>query len=74
MKVGEDMVLVLEHYNRGLSLYKMKKFSDAIQEFEKALSIRPEDGPSKLYLDRCKNFLKNPPPEDWDGVYTMTTK
>jgi hypothetical protein len=34
----------------------------------------PQDGPAKLYLERCDTLSKNPPPEGWDGVYTMTTK
>jgi len=28
----------------------------------------------QLYQQRCKAYLKNPPPVDWDGVYTLTTK
>ena len=65
---------LLDTYNEGLTLYKGKKWDDAIKKFEKALKLDGNDGPSKLYLARCKHFKKNPPPEDWDGVFTMTTK
>ena len=61
-------------YNKALDLYKEKKFSEAKTEFEKCLEIVPEDGPSKLYVDRCSDYIENPPSDDWDGVYTMTTK
>jgi adenylate cyclase len=27
-----------------------------------------------IYLDRLDHFQDNPPPEDWDGVYTFTSK
>lgn len=74
MIVSEDMKKVVEFYNNGLGLYKKKEFSQAIQEFKKALDIQPGDGPSQLYIERCEAFIKNPPPLDWDGVYTMTTK
>lgn len=74
MVISEEMMQVLEYYNKGLSLYKTKKFAEAIQEFRKALELSPKDGPSQLYIERCENFIKNPPPDDWDGVYTMTTK
>jgi adenylate cyclase len=33
--------------------------------------------PSKLYLvysERIAHFRENPPPTDWDGVFTYTTK
>ncbi|MDH5719281.1 MAG: tetratricopeptide repeat protein [Spirochaetia bacterium] len=65
---------VVDLYNDGLSLYKERKWPEAIQKFEQALQIIPDDGPSKLYLERCQHFQENPPADDWDGVYTMTTK
>ncbi len=65
---------VLKHYNMGLAAYKQRKWDDAIRYFESALKIDPKDGPSEVYLERSKNFKLNPPPADWDGVYTMTTK
>ena len=65
---------VLKYYNLGLSAYKQRKWDDAIKAFDMALSVDPQDGPSKLYLDRSKNYKATPPPDDWDGVFTMTTK
>ena len=29
---------------------------------------------SLLYLERAEEFLRNPPPSDWDGVYEMKSK
>lgn len=74
MILSDDMQQVLEHYNKGLKLYKMKKFEEAMAEFRKCLEWKSKDGPSLMYIERCENFIKNPPPADWDGVYTMTTK
>ncbi len=65
---------MLEYYNEGLKLYKSRKFREAIKAFKKALEYEPNDGPSKLYIARCVELAKNPPPPDWDGVFTMTTK
>lgn len=70
----ESTMKMLEYYNTGLRLYKEMKFSDALRSFKKALEHVPEDGPTKLYIQRCAQLSKNPPPPDWDGVYTMTTK
>ena len=70
-KQKEDM---LKYYNLGLAAYKQKKWDDAISAFGKAVEIDPEDGPSILYLQRSKNYKINPPPENWDGVFIMTTK
>ena len=65
---------LLEFYNGGLSFYKEKKFKEALKEFKKAIEVKPDDGPSKLYAERCEILIKEPPPKDWDGVFTMTTK
>jgi adenylate cyclase len=65
---------MLKFYNTGLAAYKQRKWDDAISAFEQALRAVPKDGPSALYLDRARACKLNPPPEDWDGVFTMTTK
>jgi tetratricopeptide (TPR) repeat protein len=69
-----EMQKVLEKYNKGLAFYKTRQWDEAIAEFKMAVDINPKDGPSKLYLERCEIFKKDPPPEDWDGVFTMTSK
>jgi hypothetical protein len=65
---------MIEHYNRGLQLYKKMMFKQALESFKRALELEPSDGPTKLYISRCVELAKNPPPPDWDGVFTMTTK
>lgn len=72
--LDETMRQVLELYNRGLELYKARQFAEAKTWFAKALELKPDDGPSRLYLERCGHLIENPPPPDWDGVFTMTTK
>ncbi|MFW5800269.1 MAG: tetratricopeptide repeat protein [Spirochaetota bacterium] len=74
MSVDSVTLSMLEQYNKGLELYKQRKFEEAKKYFEKALEIKPGDGPSQLYIERCEEFIKNPPPKDWDGVFTFTTK
>ena len=65
---------VLKYYNLGLTAYKQRKWADAIDAFTKALEIDPKDGPSELYLNRAQQYKETPPPDDWDGVFVMTTK
>jgi len=40
------------------------------RQFELASS----DDPTPLYRERCKAYLSDPPPPDWDGVYTMQSE
>jgi adenylate cyclase len=61
-------------FHQGLEEYKGRKWQEANETFNKVLDIKPDDCPSKLYLKRSKNLMEAPPPEDWDGVFTMETK
>lgn len=70
-KEKEEM---LKYYNLGIAAYKQRKWDEAMKAFEFALKFIPDDGPCKLYIERAKEFKLIPPPEDWDGVFTMTTK
>ncbi len=64
----------LEAYNQGLLAYRQQRWDEAIVYFKAALHAKPEDGPSQTYLERSEEFKKNPPPENWDGIFTMTSK
>lgn len=72
--ISPEMRELLKHYNEGLKKYKKSEFKEALQDFETAIKILPEDGPTELYIKRCKEYIMDPPPENWDGVYTMKTK
>ena len=65
---------VREAYNEGLRAYQGRDWAAASAAFARALAIDKTDGPSLLYRGRAEEFLTNPPPADWDGVYEMETK
>ena len=60
----------IKAFEEALKLYREKNFTEAQKKF-KAIK---DDPPSEVFAERCEEFSKNPPPEDWDGVYTFTTK
>ena len=70
---GEGQEL-LERYNAGMALYWKREFADALAEFNAALEVYPEDGPSKLYRQRSEVLRDFPPKPDWDGVFQMKEK
>ena len=72
--ITEDKQKVLDLFAEGRKQYKLMNFEAAKDFFGKALKVDPEDGPSKVYYARCKHYIDNPPPEDWDGVFVMKTK
>jgi class 3 adenylate cyclase len=61
---------VREGFTAGLRLYRERRFEEARVLFEAAA----DDGPSQTFAERCREFIAQPPPADWDGTYEMQTK
>jgi adenylate cyclase len=66
-------VSVIGRFESGLNLFRSAEFRSAAAIFSK-LADELDDVPSRLYLERCKEYLENPPGAEWDGVYTAKTK
>jgi adenylate cyclase len=65
----------IETYESAFKLYIEKKWDDATDLFKKADQIVGGGNVScTLFVERCAIFKSNPPPDDWDGAFVMTTK
>jgi adenylate cyclase len=69
-----DLEERLEFFAQGRACYRERRWQDAQIVFEKLLERWPEDGPGRMYLNRCREYLVAGPEENWDGVYVMTHK
>ena len=49
------------------------KWKEAVDVFQQNID-KYNDGPSSVFLNRCKLFIKNPPPKDWDGAFSLMVK
>jgi adenylate cyclase len=65
---------IIEHYHKGREYYLNRQFARALGEFGIVMEIDSEDKSAKLHLERCQHWLITPPPQDWDGVWTLTEK
>jgi class 3 adenylate cyclase len=61
-------------FHNALGLFETRSWKDAEKAFNHILGLYPDDGPSLLYLDRCRQFQKNAPAAGWDGVFDMIEK
>lgn len=73
----------LDCFKQGIDKYLVQDWDGALKMFEKAKHMEPnkpgvtpgvKDNPSMILIDRCQVMKENPPGEDWDGVYVMTSK
>ena len=72
--------LVSEHekalwcYADALEAYRKGRWAEALGLFRQALTLWPQDGPSRALAARCEVFQATPPPDPWDGVFEQLTK
>ena len=64
----------IEYYNNAFQLYTKRNYTKAISFLKKANNIVPNDIVLKQLENKCKNFIKNPPPKNWDGVTILDSK
>ena len=63
----------VERLRQAIELHNARRFDEA----KEAFTALENDHHQKLYgvyLERIEEYLVHPPPEDWDGAYTFTTK
>ena len=65
---------ILPLFNQGLQFYSNREWKEALACFEKILQINENDGPSLTYRLRCIDYQFQAPPEDWNGIFDMTSK
>ncbi len=75
----EGYAEMLEAYHKALDLYRSQKFEAALKAFIHSDTLEDmfpgrNTNPSRVYIDRCKFFMENPPGEDWDGSWRLTEK
>jgi adenylate cyclase len=61
-------------FAEGLALYRAQRWDEAQAAFRRALQIAPDDGPSRVFVDRVSKLAGAGLPTDWDGVYEFTSK
>jgi len=68
---GTPLAPAHERFAEGYRAYLERRFAEAAGVF--AGGAR-DDGPCRVFHDRCRTFLHEPPPPDWDGVWEALHK
>jgi class 3 adenylate cyclase len=67
-------IITNEDFESGLKAYFDKNFQLAMVDFEKVLSINPDDLAAKIYWSNAEKFLKERVSVDWKGELKMEIK
>lgn len=72
-KASRKILEIKSLFEKGLEYYRKKNWANAIRYFSENIK-KYADGPSEVFLERCKLYKKNPPPRTWNGVFALTAK
>ena len=78
-KIDQRSLELTETFETGLDYYFNQEWKSALEFFEKSKLLEDafvgrNTNPSDVFINRCKHFSANPPVDNWDGVWRMTTK
>lgn len=71
-EVTIEKINLIKEFENAVNLYKQREFNKAKTIFESLIELW--DKPSAIFHDRCVNFIKNPPLENWDWSWEFTEK
>jgi class 3 adenylate cyclase/ActR/RegA family two-component response regulator len=61
-------------WEKAVELFEKRQFEKAADIFSPLAAEGADKGMAKVYLDRCRDFIAAPPPENWDGVNNLSRK
>ncbi|MDR2029072.1 MAG: CHASE2 domain-containing protein [Treponema sp.] len=68
------LIEMVTSWEGAIERYERREFEEALKNFRSIMEGDDKDRVAKLYHARCEQYLKDPPPVDWDGVYNLTQK
>ena len=73
-QLPEELVRLRERYDAARRSYLAQDWDTAEATFRECLQIRPNDGPSRVFLDRVQVLRRDPPGKNWNGVWQLVEK
>jgi adenylate cyclase len=74
MEITANRREAFELYRQGLQFYRERKWQEAVAYMQQAYALDPSCYAAQIYSERASLYQITPPPEDWNGIFVMTTK
>lgn len=72
-EVPEAKLALIERFAEALEAYRSQGWDRSEAALKGCLEIFPEDGPSRLFLERVRLLRANAPGEQWNGVWKLAS-
>jgi adenylate cyclase len=72
--VPEGLAAMVRSFEEVLRGYEARAWERTCGLVEEHLRLFPTDSVARAYQARCRKFVEEPPPADWDGVYALEAK
>jgi adenylate cyclase len=73
-QLSEESARLRERYDQARTTYLAQQWDLAEMAFHECLKVRSNDGPSRVLLERIQFLRRNPPGDNWNGVWQLREK
>ncbi|MBW2303234.1 MAG: adenylate/guanylate cyclase domain-containing protein [Deltaproteobacteria bacterium] len=73
-RVKGETLEMIDFFSEGLRNFRERRWKEAEEVFSGILTRFSKDGPTRLYLERTRKLLADPPSGEWSPVTIFTTK
>lgn len=72
--ISEERIQLAGSFEKALVLFWEGRWQEAEDLFKELSARFPEDGPTRLFTERVRQYRATLPPGEWDGVFRHTSK
>jgi adenylate cyclase len=73
-ELSPDVIADQVLFSHMFTHYHAREWEESLEHLHELIEHKPETVLFRLYIDRIEHYLQEPPPPDWDGVFTHKTK
>ena len=73
-EASEDLKHAYAEFAEAIEHFAQRRFHKAVQLLEQVASLIPNDRAVEVFAGLSRNYLSNPPADEWDGAMRLTEK